>query len=123
MYGMSNGRRRNEERFNSFTRVTNASMISSFVRNWERSEPKDGKLGLTNGINGWQNGTKSSRDYWKPLNTLQEVGRRSMLCLSPRHQHLHARPTTPVHPHLFLSKERVREQLSWTVRKSQLPRL
>src|SRR6266576_4573028 len=101
----------------------NASMISSFARNWKRSEPKDGKLGLTNGIDGRQNGTKSLRDYWKPSNALQEVGRRSMLRLSPRHQHLHACPTAPVLPRLFLSKERAHEQRSWTIGKSQLPRL
>src|SRR6266567_3332884 len=98
-------------------------MISSFARNWKRSEPKNGKRETKNGIDSRQNGTKSSRDYWKPSNALQEVGRRSMLRLSPRHQHLHACPTAPVHPHLFLSKERVRERLSWTVGKSQLPRL
>src|SRR6266550_7621243 len=122
MYGMSNGRRRNEERFNSFTRVMNASMISSFARNWKRSELKDGKLGLTNGIDGRQNGTKSLRDYWKPSNALQEVGRRSTLRLSPRHQHLHARPTAPVLPRLFLSKECVHEHCLWTIRRSRNPR-
>src|SRR6266550_1971700 len=100
----------------------NASTIDFIARNWERSEPKNGKLGLTNGIDSQQNGTKSSRDYWKPSNALQEVGRRSMLRLSPRHQHLHARPTAPVHPHLFISKERVRERLSWTIRRSRNPR-
>src|SRR6266550_795009 len=97
-------------------------MISSFARNWKRSELKNGKLGLMNGINGRRNGMKSSRDYWKPSNALQEVGRRSMLRLSPRHQHLHTRLTAPVHPHLFISKERVRERLSWTVRRSRNPR-
>src|SRR6266550_8920076 len=107
----------------------NASMISSFARNWKRSEPKNGKRetkngidSRQNGIDSRQNGTKSLRDYWKPSNALQEVGRRSMLRLSPRHQHLHACPTAPVLPRLFLSKERVHERCSWTIRRSRNPR-
>src|SRR6266567_1226563 len=108
-------------------------MISSFARNWKRSEPEDGKLGLTNGIDGRQNGIKFSKDCWKPSKAREDMGERGPRHPLPtpvrpnlkqerRRRALHARPTTPVHPHLFLSKERVRERLSWTIRRSRNPR-
>src|SRR6266550_945561 len=74
----------------SFTRVTNASTISSFARNWERSESKNGRLGMMNGIDGRQNGMKFSKDCWKPSKAREDMGERG-----PRHPLL-----TPVHPNL-----------------------
>src|SRR6266576_6635857 len=65
-------------------------MISSFARNWERSEPKNGKLGLTNGIDSRQNGIKFSKDCWKPSKAREDMGKRG-----PRHP-----LPTPVHPNV-----------------------
>src|SRR6266550_6565439 len=62
----------------------------SFARNWERSELKNGRLGMMNGIDGRQNGMKFSKDCWKPSKAREDMGERG-----PRHP-----LPTPVRPNL-----------------------